>query len=76
VRTTLLGIVISVMGLISCFVGVMNFKSIPKRLNDLEKRLNIVKEDGLKARYIALLFPPFFGIIWVASLIFTIFYFL
>jgi hypothetical protein len=30
VRTTLLGIVISVMGLISCFVGVMNFKIFQK----------------------------------------------
>jgi hypothetical protein len=71
VRTTWLGIIISVMGLISCLIGAVNFISIPGRLNELEKKLNIVKKSIFPARYAALLFPPFFGTIWVASIIFT-----
>jgi len=72
VRATWLGIVISIAGIFSCVIGALNFKRIPNRLKELEEKINIKWDDGLKARRIAILFPPFFGTIWFFSLIFSI----
>ncbi|MEM2505994.1 MAG: hypothetical protein QXF61_02985 [Nitrososphaeria archaeon] len=72
VRATWLGIVISAAGIFSCMIGALNFKRIPNRLKKLEEQINIKWDNGLKARHIAILFPPFFGTIWFFSLIFSI----
>ena len=77
IRAIQLGILISIMGLTSCVLFGLNFRNIPNRLEKLETSLGIKEErdkepSRIPARLVCLVFPPFFAIIWIASLIFSI----
>jgi len=76
VRTSWLGILVAFMGLISCGLAWQYFRYLSTRLNGLESRLGIQLECSLKrikGRDIASkVFPPFFAVIWLGALIFSI----